>query len=282
MIDILQAIILGLIQGIAAWIPISSKTQVILVGKLFFDLDFQTALSFALLVHVGDLLATLYLFRQEILGFLHIRPSIADLMEMEKADPERNLFWFVVISVFFSGIVGLPLYLLTKKGFSDLPGALFLAVVGGTLVLLGIIMWVSSRNASNKWRDPELKKRITFTDTIISGCAQGLAVMPGISRSGMTESTLLLRGYTPHEAIRLSFFMSIPMITLSIATFFLLEGFGSITPMVAIAGICASFIASFTMMNFMLMITEKVKFYYFNIAIGLLAMTPFIIQIIFL
>ena len=281
MIDIIQAIILGLVQGIAAWIPVSSKTQVILVGKYFFNLDFQAALSFALLVHVGDLLATFYLFRKEILGFLHIRPSISDVKEMEKADPEQNLFWFVIISVFFSGIVGLPLYLLTKKGFSDLPGTLFLAVVGGTLVLLGIIMWGSSRNASNKQRDPELKKRITFTDTVITGCAQGLAVMPGISRSGITESTLLLRGYTPHEAIRLSFFMSIPMISLSIMTFFLLEGFGSITLMIAIAGICAAFVASFAMMNFMLMITEKVKFYYFNIAIGLLAMIPFVMQLIF-
>lgn len=279
MIDVLQAIILGVVQGIAAWIPVSSKTQVILVGKFFFNLDFQTALSFALLVHVGDLLATFYLFRKEILGFFHIQPSISNLRDMENADPERNLFWFVVISVIFSGFVGLPLYLLTKEGFSDLPGTLFLAVVGGTLVLLGIIMWISSQKVSGQ-NTLKLKNRITLPDTVLTGCAQGFAVIPGISRSGITESTLLLRGYAPHEAIRFSFFMSIPMVILAIGTFFLLEGFGTLTLPIAVAGITSSFIASFAMMNFMLKIAEKAKFFYFNIAIGLLAITPFLVQII--
>ena len=280
MIDVLQAIILGIVQGIAAWIPVSSKTQVILVGKFFFNLDFETALSFALLVHIGDLLASIYLFRKEILGFIHIQPRISDLRDMKNADPERSLFWFVGISVIFSGLIGLPLYLLTKEGFSDLPGTLFLAVVGGTLVLLGIIMWVSSCKVSGPV-NPGLKSRITLLDTIITGSAQGLAVMPGISRSGITESTLLLRGYTPSEAIRLSFIMSIPMVILAIGTFFLLEGIGSLTIPVALAGIAASFIASFAMMNFMLALAQKAKFYYFNIAIGLLAMTPLLFQIIF-
>lgn len=279
MIDVLQAIILGIVQGIAAWIPVSSKTQVILVGKFFFNLDFETALSFALIVHIGDLLASIYLFRKEILGFIHIQPRISDLRDMKNADPERSLFWFVGISVIFSGLVGLPLYLLTKEGFSDLPGTLFLAVIGGTLVLLGIIMWVSSCKVSGPV-NPGLKNRITLLDTIITGSAQGLAVMPGISRSGITESTLLLRGYSPSEAIRLSFIMSIPMVILAIGTFFLLEGIGSLTLPVALAGIAASFIASFAMMNFMLTLAQKAKFYYFNIAIGLLAMTPLLLQII--
>lgn len=281
MIDVLQAIILGIVQGVAAWIPVSSKTQVILVGKFFFNLDFKTAISFALLVHIGDLLATFCLFRKEILGFVHIQPRISDLRDMNNADPERSLFWFVAVSVIFSGLVGLPLYLLTKEGFSDLPGTLFLAVVGGTLVLLGLIMWVSSHKISGPV-NPGLKNRITLIDTIITGSAQGLAVMPGISRSGITESTLLLRGYSPTEAIRLSFIMSIPMVILAICTFFLLEGIGSLTPPVALAGITASFIASFAMMNFMLTLAKKAKFYYFNIAIGLLAMIPFIGQVIFL
>ena len=279
MIEPLQALILGIIQGITAWIPVSSKTQVILSGKVFYNLDFMTAVSFALIVHIGDLFATLYLFRKEIAGFLKIKPELSDLKSMETADPERSLFWFVVISVLFSGAIGLPLYLSTKKGFSDLPGTLFLAIVGLTLVVLGMFMWSSSRrNGGNP--DSALKKKISFKDTVLAGCAQGLAVMPGISRSGITESTLLLRGYTPYEAVRLSFFMSIPMIALSIGTFFLIEGTGSLTIPVILIGIAAAFVASIVTMRVMLYAAEKVRFYYFNIAIGLLAMVPFAFQLI--
>lgn len=279
MIEPLQAIVLGIVQGITAWIPVSSKTQVILFGKVFYNLDFMTAVSFALIVHVGDLLATLYLFRNEIIGFLKIKPKISDLKAMESADPERSLFWFVVISVLFSGAIGLPLYLSTKKGFSELPGTLFLALVGMTLVVLGLVMWGSSRKNGEK-SGSALKKKISLTDTILTGCAQGLAVIPGISRSGITESTLLLRGYTPYEAVRLSFFMSIPMIALSISTFFLIEGMGTLTLQVIVLGIAAAFIASIVTMRVMLYAAEKVQFYYFNIAIGLLAMVPFAFQLI--
>jgi|WetSurMetagenome_2_1015567.scaffolds.fasta_scaffold36278_5 undecaprenyl-diphosphatase len=279
MIETVQAIVLGIVQGITAWIPVSSKTQVILFGKVFYNLDFMTAVSFALIVHVGDLLATLYLFRNEIIGFLKMKPRISDLKAMESADPERSLFWFVVISVLFSGAIGLPLYLATKKGFSELPGTLFLALVGMTLVVLGLVMWGSSRKTGEK-SGSALKKKISLTDTILTGCAQGLAVIPGISRSGITESTLLIRGYTPYEAVRLSFFMSIPMIALSISTFFLIEGMGTLTLQVIVLGIAAAFIASIVTMRVMLYAAEKVQFYYFNIAIGLLAMVPLAFQLI--
>ncbi len=140
-------------------------------------------------------------------------------------------------------------------------------------------MWYSSAG-TDTIKGAALKKRISFLDTILVGCAQGLAVIPGISRSGITESTLLIRGYTPKEAVRLSFFMSIPMIFLSISTFFLIEGFGTLTISIAIAGIMAAFIASFFTMNVMLILAEKVKFYYFNIAIGFLAILPFVAQMV--
>ena len=279
MIEPLQALVLGIIQGISAWIPVSSKTQVILSGKVFYDLDFMTAVSFALIVHIGDLLATLYLFRYEIAGFIRIKPEFSDLKEMEHADPERSLFWFVVISVFFSGAVGLPLYLGTKKGFSELPGTLFLAIVGMTLIILGLFMWSSSKKTTVD-SGSVLKKRISFKDTILAGCAQGLAVIPGISRSGITESTLLLRGYSPYEAVRLSFFMSIPMIVLAISTFFFIEGTGTLTLPVVLIGIGAAFVASIVTMRIMLYAAEKVRFYLFNIAIGLLAMVPFAFQLL--
>lgn len=277
MIESLQAIVLGLVQGIAAWVPISSKTQVILVANYFFNIDFLTAVSFALIVHIGDLIATLYLFRVELAGFLRIKPRFSVLKKMDSADPEQSLFWFVVISVLFSGAIGLPLYLITKKHFSELPGTLFLALVGLTLILLGIVMWHSGRK--NPCQEPSgLKQKISLADSILTGCAQGLAVVPGISRSGITESTLLLRGYAPYQAVRLSFFMSIPMIILSISAFFFIEGFGLISIEAAALGIVAAFIASLVTMRTMLLAAEKVPFCFFNIGIGILAMVPLLFQ----
>lgn len=277
MIEPLQAVILGLVQGITAWVPVSSKTQVILFANYFYNIDFLTAVSFALMVHIGDLAATLYLFRAELAGFLRIKPRFSDLKKMDSVDPEQGLFWFVIISVLFSGAIGLPLYLATKKSFSELPGTLFLALVGLILVLLGIVMWHSGRQNPGR-DDTGLKKNISLSDTILAGCAQGLSVVPGISRSGITESTLLLRGYAPYQAVRLSFFMSIPMIALSISTFFFIEGFGLITLTAAALGITAAFIASLVTMRTMLLAAEKVPFYYFNVTIGVLAMIPLLLQ----
>ncbi len=280
-LDLFSAAVLGFVQGIAAWIPVSSKTQVILFGKFLFGLDFNTAVAFALLVHAGDLLATLYLFRTEFSGFARFRPKLGELASFEKVEPGKKLLYFALISTVFSGAIGLPLYLVARKGLSELPGTVFLAVVGATLVSLGLFMYFSSKSlfflpaAAAK-----AKKEVTLADTAMAGAAQGLAVLPGISRSGITESVLLLRGYEPKEAVKLSFFMSVPMVILAMAGFFALEGFSGITASQAAIGIAASFFSSIAMMRFMLSLAEKAKFYYFNIAIGLLAMTPLALQFV--
>ena len=276
-LDFFSALVLGLVQGVAAWIPVSSKTQVILFGKFLFGLDFNTAVAFALLVHAGDLLATLYLFRNEFSGFAKFRPELSEMANFENVESKKKMLYFALISAVFSGAIGLPLYLVSRKGLSELPGTIFLAVVGATLVLLGLFMYLTSKSRAAA----KAKKEVSLVDTALAGTAQGLAVLPGISRSGITESILLLRGYEPKEAVRLSFFMSVPMVILAMASFFALEGFSGITATLATIGIAASFFSSMAMMKFMLKIAQKAKFYYFNIAIGLLAMTPLAVQLLF-
>ena len=103
---IFQALILGLIQGISAWIPVSSKTQVLMWGTILFGLPFQKLISFAVIVHVGDLLAAIWLFRAEISQMLKIRPQpLADLKNYENLDGGKKNAYFMLITIICTGLV---------------------------------------------------------------------------------------------------------------------------------------------------------------------------------
>ena len=112
--DIFQAIVLGIIQGISAWIPVSSKTQVLLFGTLLYNLPFNDLLAFAIIVHIGDLIASIYLFRQELFIMLFIRPDVEDLKNFSSLSEDKRLFYFMIISLFFTAIVALPIIFICK------------------------------------------------------------------------------------------------------------------------------------------------------------------------
>lgn len=269
--NIFQAIILGIIQGITAWIPVSSKTQVLLFGTLLFNLPFKDLLAFAIIVHIGDLIATIYLFRQELFMMLFSRPGIDDLKNFTILDEGKKLSYFMVISLFFTAIVGLPLYLLVKDGFSEIAGSAFLAIAGLIMLIMSAIMYFSKAKTGTKELD--------LKTTIFTGLAQGLAVLPGISRSGITESALLLSNIDQNRAVRLSFIMSIPMIAFAILGFKFTDGFNLGIPVI-VAGIIASTISAYLTMSFMLELAKKIKFYYFTLILGIIALLPFAIKVL--
>ena len=102
--DIIQAIILGVVQGFTAWIPVSSKTQVIIFGTLLYKLPYAQLLPFALALHVGDIFASLWLFRKEIISMLGVRPSLGDLKGFGSLGEDKKLAYFLAISLFFSAL----------------------------------------------------------------------------------------------------------------------------------------------------------------------------------
>lgn len=268
--DIFQAVVLGIIQGITAYIPVSSKTQVILFGTLLFGLSFKELLSFAIAVHIGDIIASIYLFRKELISMIGIVPKIDEVQKMEQLDEHKKIFYFMGISLFFTALVGVPLYLGVRGFFSDIASNILLAFIGLMLILMTIIQYVSKKEGGDA--------KLNLKRTIISGMAQGLAVLPGISRSGITTSSLLLQNIDKERAVRLSFIMSIPMISAAVILFNFTDGFGELNIATIIAGILASTVSSYLTMNFMLELVKRIKFYYFTLIIGLIALIPYILS----
>lgn len=271
--DLFQAVILGLIQGVTSWLPVSSKTQVLLFGTLLFNLPFHDLLSFALIVHIGDLLALFVMFKKEYISLLKVRPKTSDLKNFAILDGDKKLAYYVIFSVIATAIIALPLYLLVRHSLSELSGTLFLFFTGVMLLAMSVIS-----KASGSKSQPA---KLTVKSAALTGAAQGLAVLPGISRSGITSSSLLLQGVKQDEAIKLAFIIGTPMIILALIVFQFTDGYTGLTLPIVVAGIAVSMITSYVTMNVMLKIAQRVKFYWFTIAFALLAMTPLAIQLLF-
>lgn len=271
--DILQAIVLGVIQGITAWIPVSSKTQVIMWGTILFGIPYQELLSFAIAVHIGDLVASIYLFRKELISLLTIRPDpINDVKNYEKLDETKKLGYFLLISLICTGAIGLPVYLLLRKSFSDLDSNALLAFIGIMLIIMSAIMYLSRAKTG--------EGKLGMRATILTGLAQGLAVLPGISRSGISESAMLIQNIDQSRAVRLSFIMSIPIIAFAIVGFYFTDGYGLLTLGIVAVGVIASAISAYLTMSFMLELAKRIKFYWFTLLMGLIALLPLILQFV--
>ena len=199
----IEALILGAVQGLTEWLPISSEGVLTLIKTEVFGGDFQEAITFAIALHFGTLIAAAFYFRKELLHLIPLIPTwLFRRNEMEESD--RKIADFLFIATLITGVVGTPLLLFSLQ--IDIPASLTTALIGILLIGTGLFQILAS---SLGVRDATDLKPV---DGIVVGFAQGLASMPGLSRSGLTVTTLLLRGFKETEAIRLSFLMSIPVI----------------------------------------------------------------------
>jgi undecaprenyl-diphosphatase len=192
-LTILQAIILGLAQGLGEFLPISSSAHLVLIPWLFGWTD--PGLTFDVALHVGTLAAVvLYFWRdwcQLILkGFTDFRSA------------KGRLFWYLVVATVPGAIGG---FLLEKKAETVFRSPVLIAVM---LIVMGILLYWADRKSSKKI---EMNK-ISFGTSIFVGISQVLAIIPGVSRSGITMTTGLLMGLTREGAARFSFLLSTPII----------------------------------------------------------------------
>lgn len=271
--DFFQAIVLAAVQGVSAWIPISSKTQVLLVANALFAIPFQTALSFALLLHLGDLIAALWKYRTEYLSAISLTLSKPhSLVKFDKTSTDEQRF--LVIASIATCVLALPLYLLSRTLFATLSGEPLLFAVGIFLLLMaGVTLFTRKKQVAQTTSN--------FKTAILTGLAQALAVIPGISRSGITQSALLLQGTEPQSAVRLSFLLSAPMIAAAFAAFYFVEGFQGFTIEIILAGIAVSAIVSLLTMDAVTKIARSLPSHYFLAAVGVLAMVPYAIKLFF-
>lgn len=208
---IIEAIIMGFVQGATEFIPISSSAHLIIIPWLFGWTDpALTSLSFDVALHLGTLVALLVYFANDWIrlarAFFH---SIAERRIGE--DPDRRLAWLVVIGTIPGGLAGILLEsrieaLFHRPGVPISSTALIImaAIIGGFGVLILL--------ADHLGRQVENIEDLTLKKTLLIGLSQALAIFPGVSRSGSTISTGLALGLNREAATRFSFLLSAPII----------------------------------------------------------------------
>ena len=204
--DILQAIIIGLVQGLTEFLPVSSSAHLIFTQQALGLSD--VGLAFDVLLHVGTLVAVVAYFFSDIISMIKgFFLSLIDLkdgkfMEEVRRDPYKKLAWLTIIATIPVGIVGVL--------FNDLVESLFtgITVPAFFLLITGCLLYVSQRMNSG---GIDLSN-ITLKEALIMGCGQALAVMPGLSRSGTTIAAGLFSGLDKEFAAKFSFILSIPAI----------------------------------------------------------------------
>lgn len=257
--SIIQAIILGVVQGLTEFLPVSSSGHLLLVEQLFGVTE--NSMSFGIILHFGTLLPVIFVFW-------------GDIWKLIKK-PFQKYTYILILASIPAAIVGFTL--------EDTIDAVF---YGGdllwiTFLITAFILLYSDRASSYGRED----KDITYKDALIVGLTQAFAILPGISRSGSTISAGLFSGMSRKSAAKLSFMMSIPVIGGSflvesldmIQTGVVLEG---VSVAACIAGFLASMITGYLSIKFMLKIIEKAKLKYFAYYLFVIAAITFIAQVL--
>ena len=242
----IESLIVGIVQGITEWIPISSEGMTSLVLTQGFNSSLQEAIIIAIWLHLGTLLAAIIYFRKDIIQILKKRDEV---------------FTFLAISTIITVLVGGPIiiFILDSVVFS---GQGIMLLIGVLLIITGLVLFFSKNITPSKRKPSKI-------DAIIAGIAQGFAVLPGLSRSGLTLSALLFRRYDATSAIRLSFLMSIPAV--AIAGLWALTKSSTFSPIEAGSALMAAFIFGLLTISVMLKIARKVNFSIFVLFIGILS-----------
>lgn len=246
--DFIQAIVLGFLQGLFEWLPVSSQGQIMALSMAFFGISALQAARYAIMLHMGTLFSAIFYLRKDIAKVL--------------ASKDVQTIKFLVIAVLATGVTGLPCYFILKKLIASESQCL-VALIGALLITMGFLLLL----VGFMKKTPQKGKKPNNKDAIITGLAQGLSVLPGISRSGITVAALLFRKFDSKQALKLSFLLSIPSI--AIAELILYAGEPFAIDSNAIAGMIAAFLTGLLLIHVLIKAAEKINFASFCIIFGL-------------
>ena len=206
--NIIQIIILGIIQGLGEFLPISSSAHLILIPYLFnFNLNMSAdfKLAFDVALHFGTLMAVLFVFYKD---WINMFKGVYKKLIHKKSSKENTLFWYLVIATIPGALVGFLFEEQIEKIFRE--STLIIAL---SLGIMGIILYISDKWAVKYYKNKEISfEKIDFKDALIVGISQAFAVIPGFSRSGTTILTGRLLGLSREAATRFTFLLSVPII----------------------------------------------------------------------
>jgi undecaprenyl-diphosphatase len=260
MVSPIEAAIIGVLQGVLEWLPISSEGNLTLFLVSVLGLDPSETLGLAVFLHLGTGLAALAYYRQE---------SWSIIAGATERDRDMRLRLFVMTGL--TGAVGLPIYIYLNVSASV--GEALLALTGLALIATGLMQrrrdMAGERDASS----------LSWPETLALGVLQGLAIIPGLSRSGITTSTMLLRGLRSEEAFNLSFLMSIPASFAAGFGLILLDGFQ--VTVGALMAVVVSAVVGYISIGALIGFAERTSFWKICVGLGSLALLAWAPSLLF-
>lgn len=267
--NIIIGAILGLIQGISEWLPVSSKTQVAVASIALLHLTFSQAYTLGLFFEIGTTFAAIIYFRNEIVSLLKV-------LVLRGTQEEKKLFVYVLVATIITGLIGAPLYLIADS-FKGVAIGIPMIIVGLILMVDSLVIWHSRRTQTINGPNTRKFKDLKVKDYILVGIVQGIAALPGVSRSGVTTSALLLLNVEADEAFRLSFLIGI-FATVGATALTVIVSHSNVSAAVSDLGltgmlvaIVVSLVISLFLIDFLIKVAGRSKIIYLTAALGLLA-----------
>ena len=272
----LESILMGLIQGLTEFLPVSSSGH-LAIFKTIFHVDTDTGIMFDVLLHLGTLIAIFAVYYKDIWEmiieglsiirdfFMNMVHFIGNLFSKNKKEyirmvdnSYRKFVMMIIVSTIPTGIIGVLASDYIEKAST------ILLIPGICLIVTGILLFISDRLPSGD----KTPKKSTYGNALFVGVCQGIATLPGLSRSGTTITACLFSGFNQQFAVKYSFIMSIPAV-LGAAILELKDmgsfGLSSGELFTYLAGMIVAAVVGYICIKTMLLVVRKKKFTYFAI-----------------
>lgn len=240
MVSLIEAFVLAVVQGLTEWLPVSSSGHLVITQQL---LGLNVPLIFDIMLHVGTLIVVLAVFRKDIQAILKA------LIKGDFQSQEGKTAQYIALGSVPIAIIGVALKDVIESLFSNL------LAVGVALIITGCILFISEKRVGSK--------KMTALDSLLIGIAQGAAIIPGISRSGTTVSTGLLRKIDKTTAFRYSFLLSIPAIIGATIVESKDLIIGTVDPIPLLVGVIVSMIVGYASLKLLQKAVMNEKFHIF-------------------
>ncbi len=250
--DIEDAILVGIIQGLLEWFPVSSSGQTLLFIVRILGIDIETAYSMSLFIHLGTLLSAIVFYKREVFGVIKSMLSLS-------LNPVLKL-WLYTTPI--SLIIGYPIYLIYRGLVIGISFDIVSIGIGVSLIVIGIVLKSS--------QEAYLRKSLEYMgikDYIILGIVQGASVLPGVSRSGITIATLILLGFGAKQAVYISFLASIPVLLAASVYTGIFEQSSIVFPW-GFYSVGTAFLSGFVGIWLMVKLSKKLPLYIFALVAG--------------
>lgn len=267
---IIQSIILGIIQGIGEFLPISSSAHLIIIPYLFnFDLSLTESekLAFDVALHFGTLMSVTVIFFKD---WLNMAKGVLNKLFKKEDSFDNRLFWYLVIATIPGALIGVLFEEVIENVVRN--NKLIIAL---SLAIMGVLIYLGDKYASKKYKKPTELEKISLKQALLVGVSQAFAVIPGFSRSGTTILAGRLLGLSKEAIAKFTFLLSTPII---FGAFIMNVGDLMFTKEV-IVGIVTSFIVGILSIKFLLNYIKKHDFSifaFYRVIIALLVLIKLI------